>query len=430
VGGDVGLSRSTVLLLVLLAACVLFGAAPGSANDGTTRASRSATDTTPPNISLPPITTPATYDCYQTFCADIDVRAMVTVSDPDNTPDEIVVSCPTSNGNQFFWGTAMLTCQAWDPAMNKNQVTTTVTVTVPPPAFQNVPGPITFQQTAAAGAVVTFFPPTAVDVGGQSVPVTCDHLSGIFYPVGTTTVTCTATITRMDSVGNKFTVTSGTVQFTATVTPTPTSTTTTTTTTTTPAPTPPPPPTTTGATTTPTASTPTRDTTAPAISPRPNVTANATSPVGAVLSYAVTATDPDNPAAQIATSCSPASGSFFRLAPKARTKTTTVTCTANDPSGNTATPSSFRVTVLGVHDQIIALQSQVTAATNVATSRRSSLASKLLRADLDFSSGRVTIAASQLTSFIKEAHVTPRLTPAQKATWIRAAARIGAVIGD
>jgi hypothetical protein len=175
---------------------------------------------------------------------------------------------------------------------------------------------------------------------------------------------------------------------------------------------------------------PPRDTTAPAISPHPSITVNATSPVGAVLSYAVTATDPDNTAAQIATSCSPPSGSFFRLERKAKTRTTTVTCNAQDPTGNTANPSSFRVTVLGVHDQMIALQSKVTAATNVASSRRSSLASRLLHADLDFSSGRATIAATQLDSFIKEARVTPRLTQAQKATWIRAAARIGAVIGD
>jgi hypothetical protein len=91
--------------------------------------------------------------------------------------------------------------------------------------------------------------------------------------------------------------------------------------------------------------------------------------------------------------------------------------------------SSFKVTVLGVHDQITALQSQVTAATNVATSRRSSLASKLLHADVDFSSGRVTAAASQLNSFMKEARVSQRLTQAQKATWIRTAARIDAVIG-
>src|SRR5207245_2924511 len=107
----------------------------------------------------------------------------------------------------------------------------------------------------------------------------------------------------------------------------------------------------------------------------------------------------------------------------------TVTCTANDPSGNAAKPSSFRVTVLGVHDQLIALQAEVTAAANVATSRRSSLASKLLHADLDFSSGNVTMAATQLTSFIKEAHAIPRLTQAQKAMWIRTAARISAVIG-
>jgi hypothetical protein len=85
--------------------------------------------------------------------------------------------------------------------------------------------------------------------------------------------------------------------------------------------------------------------------------------------------------------------------------------------------------VLGVHDQLNALEVQVAAAANVAISRRSLLALRLVLADGRFIAGNVTMAASQLTSFIKTVRVTQRLTRAQKARWIRAATRIGAVIG-
>ncbi len=42
------------------------------------------------------------------------------------------------------------------------------------------------------GAVVTYAPPTTTG-GTPPVMIVCDHLSGAFYPLGTTTVTCTAT---------------------------------------------------------------------------------------------------------------------------------------------------------------------------------------------------------------------------------------------
>jgi hypothetical protein len=172
----------------------------------------------------------------------------------------------------------------------------------------------------------------------------------------------------------------------------------------------------------------TRDTTAPTIHPSSNITTDATKPLGAVVTYTVTTSDPDNDASQIATSCSPVSGSLFRLAPKAKTRTVTVTCNASDPAGNVATPSSFRVTVLGVHDQLTALEADVTAAGNVATTRRSALALKLVHADLDFSSGRVVAASSQVDSFMKDVRVAPRLTRAQRSSWVGAATRISAVM--
>jgi hypothetical protein len=80
------------------------------------------------------------------------------------------------------------------------------------------------------------------------------------------------------------------------------------------------------------------DRTAPVLTLPTSITVSATSAAGAVVNYLATASDPDNTAAQLAFTCTPASGSTFPIG------TTTVNCTASDPELNT-TPGSFTVTV-------------------------------------------------------------------------------------
>jgi len=77
------------------------------------------------------------------------------------------------------------------------------------------------------------------------------------------------------------------------------------------------------------------DTTAPTISVPSTITTTATSLAGAVVTFAVSATDPDDAAAL---SCDRQSGSTFAIG------TTTVHCTATDTSGHTAI-ASFDVVV-------------------------------------------------------------------------------------
>jgi hypothetical protein len=59
-------------------------------------------------------------------------------------------------------------------------------------ALTGVPSNITVDATTSAGATATFSAPVATD---EETPpsVTCDHASGATYPIGTTTVTCSAT---------------------------------------------------------------------------------------------------------------------------------------------------------------------------------------------------------------------------------------------
>lgn len=53
--------------------------------------------------------------------------------------------------------------------------------------------PIEVPATGPSGAAVTYTPPTATDVYGETLPVSCVPASGSPFAVGATTVTCTAT---------------------------------------------------------------------------------------------------------------------------------------------------------------------------------------------------------------------------------------------
>lgn len=404
---------------------MLLGAALMPAGAGAAGA-HLTTDTTPPVISgAGDITVPATSDCYQTFCAT--VTWPFTVSDPDDPPDQITVACNNPNGQTYLWGQTHTTCQAHDPAGNLSApVAFNVYVTVPPPTFQSVPGPLTYPATGPAGGPATFATPTAVDVGGQAVPVTCDHQSGIVYPLGTTTVTCTAQIERKDSNGTPIGgLPSATTQFTITITApssgggsgggsggsggsgggtgggTPP-----------PAGTPPPP----------------GDSTAPVLQPHPNVRVNATRPRGADVLFAVSATDPDDQATQLTVTCMPGSGTVFPLGARATTRTTIVTCRARDAAGNQSAASTFAVTVLGAHDQLVSLERQVAAVRALTAVNRVGLVSILQRADTLVRRNARGRADGMLATFV-EAAERSHASRVNRSRWVTAAARIITVLG-
>jgi HYR domain-containing protein len=86
--------------------------------------------------------------------------------------------------------------------------TTTTTPVDNPPSFSNVPPNISVEANGPSGSAVNYTLPTAVDDQDGPVPVTCNPESGSLFPLGDSTVTCTAT----DSVGNP-----GQATFTVTV---------------------------------------------------------------------------------------------------------------------------------------------------------------------------------------------------------------------
>jgi len=149
-----------------------------------------------------------------------------------------------------------------------------------------VPQPPTVEATGPTGAKVEFVA-SAKDIADRRARVTCSPASGSTFPLGATTVRCTA----RDASGNRASAT-----FTATVV----------------------------------------DTTSPSLTLPADRTLQATSTKGATVVYSASASDSvDGP---LTPTCAPASGTLFSVG------STTVTCTARDAHGNERS-GSFTITV-------------------------------------------------------------------------------------
>ena len=221
----------------------------------------------------------------QTVSNDPDqCGAVVNYPAPTFTGGCGTINCSPASGSFFPVGTTTVTCT---PQSGPN-CSFTVTVNDTQPPSITCPANVTqANDPNQCGAVVNYPAPTASDnCPGVGTP-TCNHASGSFFPVGTTTVTCTVTDAHSNSASCSFTVK-------------------------------------------------VNDTQPPTVSCPANITVPATTgQCGAVVNFTVTASD-NCPGVTVA--ASPSSGSFF---PKG---TTTVMATATDASGNTAT-CSFTVTV-------------------------------------------------------------------------------------
>jgi hypothetical protein len=241
-----------------------------------------APDTTAPTLNLPEdITRQATGP------SGAEITYTATADDAD--PAHPTVTCTPASGSTFAVATTTVNCSATDAANNEATGSFTVTVTpydVTPPVV-TVPGNVTAEATSRAGAPVTYGAATAVDDRDGPLPATCLPASGTSFPMGDTTVTCSAT----DAAGN-----TGTAIFTVTV----------------------------------------GDSAGPELTLPAPITAEATSASGATVDYTASARDAVD--GDLPISCYPASGATFALG------TTTVDCSAADESGH---PSSggFTVTV-------------------------------------------------------------------------------------
>ena len=161
-------------------------------------------------------------------------------------------------------------------------------MTVPDEPVPSLPGPITAGATSISGAVVTY------ETGPS---VVCTPASGSLFPIGTTTVNCTAAGATGRTPAGSFTVSVA-------------------------------------------------DNTAPSVRVPADITVSTSSASGAVVTYEATATDLIDPHPVV--SCDPPSGTTFPPhGPNIRRR---VTCTARDASGNVWGDSfTVRVVALAVN---------------------------------------------------------------------------------
>jgi hypothetical protein len=208
------------------------------------------------------------------------------------------VSCSPASGATFPLGMTTVSCSASDTRGNTGGASFVVSIVdTTPPAFSGVPTAVTAEATGAAGASVQFAVPTATDIVDGSRFVGCTYAPGNIFPLGQTTVSCSASDTRGNSASVSFTVT-------------------------------------------------VVDTTPPVLSLPGAIVRDASSDKGAGVTFLVSALDAVD--GKVRPQCNATSGTLFRIG------TTTVTCKAQDAAGNTAS-ASFTIHVRGADEQISAL---------------------------------------------------------------------------
>jgi hypothetical protein len=218
-----------------------------------------------------------------------------TTHDPDD-PDG-VATCAPSGGTTFPLGQTTVTCTATDPAGNAaTPVSFVVAVVDTTPPTIDSHADVTAEASGPSGARVAYTPPATHDAVDGNGTATCTPASASTFPLGATTVTCSAS----DAHGNAAAPTAFEVHVV--------------------------------------------DTTPPTLELPANMSVQQESVQGANVTFNATAMDLVDGVVPVA--CAPASGSLFPLG------NTTVNCTASDTSGNAAT-ENFSVSVLpSIHANI------------------------------------------------------------------------------
>jgi len=301
------------------------------------------------------------------------VTYTVSASDPDNPASLPTVNYTPPSGSIFPIGTTTVLCTASDAFGNTTSGSFLVIILDVTAPTLYLPGTITTDATSAQGAVVTYII-NASDPDNQAYQLTidCTPPSGSTFPIGTTPVLCTA----RDPAGN---TTSGSFQVTV------------------------------------------LNRTAPVLYLPGTITVDATDQLGAIVTYTVSASDPDNPASLPTVNCTPPSGSIFPIG------TTTVLCTANDLAGNTAN-GNFNVVVEGAAAQLSDLLTLVKSFSSSA--KLQALVTRLQDTLTAVDAGQTATACSALTQFIGLVRVQSRsgLTMSQVNQLLTAATRIQAVL--
>lgn len=161
-----------------------------------------------PDTTAPTVTAPADLTAPNApGRADADVEPGVATAADDS--GAVTVEGARSDGlaldAPYPLGVTTITWTATDAAGNTGAATQTVTVVDVEDPVLALPAAISADAASAAGAVVSYTA-TATDNSG-AVSVSCSPASGAAFPVGTTTVSCSATDATGNTAEGSFTVT-------------------------------------------------------------------------------------------------------------------------------------------------------------------------------------------------------------------------------
>jgi len=250
-------------------------ATDGSGNSASVTFEVIVLDTTPPVIVL------LGDNPLNIEVGDAYVEPGYTATDNVGLAGPVIVSGMVDN---TVPGSYALTYTAIDAAGNASAALRTVVVgDSVPPVLTGVSGNITVEAISTSGNVVNYPQPSATDLSAGGALVSCSPASGSTFPIGTTTVTCTATDGSGNSTSQSFDIT-------------------------------------------------VQDTTAPVVTvPSSTVVEQIQDVSGSTVDYAALVSASDNIDAAPTLNCTPPSGSLF--APGQ----TEVSCTATDFSGNSTT---------------------------------------------------------------------------------------------
>ena len=183
---------------------VVCSATDAASQTGTAQFTVTVQDTTPPTVTAP---------------SGVTVQPSgptgATVTYPDATATDLVgvVSGPTcspASGSVFPIGTSLVTCTASDGAGNTGTSSFSISVQDAEAPVVTVPASRTVEANGPNGAIVNYETPTAIDlVDGPLAPnlITCSKPSGSVFPLGSTTVTCSATDSGGRTGSASFTIT-------------------------------------------------------------------------------------------------------------------------------------------------------------------------------------------------------------------------------
>ncbi|MBI3848159.1 MAG: HYR domain-containing protein [Planctomycetes bacterium] len=180
-------------------------------NDGHGNTASCTSTVTVRDATAPAMTCPASVDAECTSASGAVVKYS-TPSATDACDASPTVSCVPVSGSTFAFGPTTVTCTASDHASPANTRTCMFTVTVRDTTAPSISCPplIDAECQSSSGAIVTFST-SAPDACDASPVVSCSPSSGSLFPIGMTTVNCTATDAQGNSASCSFAVSVGDV---------------------------------------------------------------------------------------------------------------------------------------------------------------------------------------------------------------------------